>query len=428
LDAATALKFVQALRVAADLGGSAYAVAFYQASQAIYDTFDKVIVLYEGRQIFFGHSSKAKAFFINQGWDCPPRQTTGDFLTSVTNSVERKARKGMEKGVPRTPDEFEAYWKNSAEYRELQREVHEYEEEFPIGGDTYQQLYNHKRDMQAKHTRPESPYIISIPMQIRLNTVRAYQQIWGDISFTVTTIIVQGIIALIVGFLFYDTPNATAGFFAKGSALFFGVLLNALLAVNEINNLYDQRPIVEKHKSYAFYHPLTEALGGIVSDLPVKFGMSVVFNIILYFMVGLRREPGPFFLYFLVTFTSTFVMSAIFRTLAALTITISQAMSLAGVMILAIVVYTGYVVPGPYMHPWFAWIKWVSKLSLLQKLKAALGLHDAQTRYTMPLEFSWRTSFTDKTLSAPNSSPPTLFSLEISLYVPLQAQLLVGEQ
>jgi len=45
---------------------------------------------------------------------------------------------------------------------------------------------------------------------------------------------------------------------AKGSVLFFAVLLNALSAISEINSLYAQRPIVEKHKSYAFYHPATE--------------------------------------------------------------------------------------------------------------------------------------------------------------------------
>jgi len=31
-----------------------------------------------------------------------------------------------------------------------------------------------------------------------------------------------------------------------------------LSAISEINSLYAQRPIVEKHKSYAFYHPATE--------------------------------------------------------------------------------------------------------------------------------------------------------------------------
>ena len=54
MDSATALEFVKTLRLSTDLAGSAAVVAIYQASQSIYDIFDKVAVLYEGRQIYFG--------------------------------------------------------------------------------------------------------------------------------------------------------------------------------------------------------------------------------------------------------------------------------------------------------------------------------------------------------------------------------------
>lgn len=67
LDSATALKFVQSLRLAADIDGSAHGVAVYQASQAIYDLFDKAVVLYDGRQIYYGSARTAKAFFERQG-------------------------------------------------------------------------------------------------------------------------------------------------------------------------------------------------------------------------------------------------------------------------------------------------------------------------------------------------------------------------
>ena len=86
--------------------------------------------------------------------------------------------------------------------------------------------------------------------------------------------------ALIIGSIFYGTPDATIGFYSKGSVLFLGVLMNALTAISEINSLYDQRPIVEKHNSYAFYHPWTEAAAGVVADLPVKFVIAVVFNVV----------------------------------------------------------------------------------------------------------------------------------------------------
>ena len=377
LDSATALKFVEALRLLADLGGSAHAVAIYQASQSIYDIFDKVVVLYEGRQIYYGPAKDAKAYFERQGWECPQRQTTGDFLTSVTNPNERKPRSGMENKVPRTVDDFEAYWRNSQEFQKLQSEISNYEEKHPLeeSGTAVQTMQQRKREVQAKHTRPKSPYLLSVPMQIKLNTKRAYQRTWNDISSTVSTIISQIIMALIIGSVFYGTPDATAGFQSKGATLFFAVLLNALIAMSEINSLYSQRPIVEKHNSYAFYHPATEAIAGVVSDIPVKFTIAVVFNLILYFLANLHRSPGQFFLYLMVTFIVMFVMSAVFRTLAAITQTVSQAMGLAGIMILALVVYTGFVLPVPSMHPWFEWIHYLNPIFYAYEMLIANEFH-----------------------------------------------------
>lgn len=136
LDAATALEFTKSLRMSSNMSGTVHLVAIYQASQAIYDEFDKAVVLYEGRQIYFGPCDEAKQYFIDMGWECPTRQTTGDFLTSVTNPSERKVRKGFEKKVPRTPDEFEKYWKESRHYKEMKQEREEHEAEFPMGGKT----------------------------------------------------------------------------------------------------------------------------------------------------------------------------------------------------------------------------------------------------------------------------------------------------
>lgn len=164
------------MRVSANVAGTCQAVAIYQASQAIYDIFDKCIVLYEGREIYFGPCSGAKEYFTEMGWYCPPRQTTGDFLTSVTNPQERKVREGMEDRVPRTSEEFETYFRNSPQFAEVQKEIGQHSEEFREGGETEQTFGQAKRHRQAKHVRPKSPYVISIPMQVKLCTIRAYQR------------------------------------------------------------------------------------------------------------------------------------------------------------------------------------------------------------------------------------------------------------
>ena len=112
--------------------------------------FDKVIVLYEGRQIYFGPANKAREFFTSRGWYCPPRQTTADFLTSLTNPSERIAQEGWEARVPRTPDEFARQWRESEERRGLLQEIEKYEAEFPVGGDGLEKFRRSRGAQQAR--------------------------------------------------------------------------------------------------------------------------------------------------------------------------------------------------------------------------------------------------------------------------------------
>lgn len=91
--------------------------------------------------------------------------------------------------------------------------------------------------------------------------------------------------------------------------------------------------------------------------------IAVCFNLILYFLAGLRPEPSQFFIFFLFTVLVRFTMSAMFRTVGACTKTVSQALAIAGVTVLAIVIYTGYTIPRSYMHPWFKWLSWINPLA-----------------------------------------------------------------
>ncbi|KIW25518.1 multidrug resistance protein CDR1 [Cladophialophora immunda] len=171
---------------------------------------------------------------------------------------------------------------------------------------------------------------------------RVYQRIWNDATATATTVGGNVVMWLIIASLLYGTPFGTLAFFAKSSLLLFAVLLNSLLTVTEINSLYTQRPIVEKHKTYAFYHPSTEALAGIVSDITIKIASNIVFNPIVYFLGGLRYEAGPYFILFIVNFATLLTMSCIFRTVAAANKTIAQALAIVGAFLLAVVIYTGF--------------------------------------------------------------------------------------
>ncbi|OBA23628.1 pleiotropic drug resistance protein PDR [Metschnikowia bicuspidata var. bicuspidata NRRL YB-4993] len=362
LDAATALEFIRALKTSAAILDATPLIAIYQCSQDAYDLFDKTIVLYEGYQIYFGKASKAKEFFVNMGFECPQRQTTADYLTSLTNPEERIVRPGFENKVPRSAQEFSEYWRNSPEYAALTTKIDKHFKDVE-SGDVRQEYHNSHVAKQADHTQSKSPYTVSFGMQVRYIIGRNVLRIKGDPSITIFSIFGQGVMGLVLSSVFYNLSSTTGDFYYRGAAMFFSVLFNAFASLLEIMSLFESRPIVEKHKKYALYRPSADALASIVSELPTKLAMSTIFNFTFYFMVNFRREPGRFFFYWMFCGLCTLTMSHMFRSLGAVSTSLAGAMTPATVILLAMVIFTGFVIPTPSMLGWSRWIQYINPVS-----------------------------------------------------------------
>ena len=363
LDSANAIEFCRTLRMSSDLVGTTSNVAIYQSPQAAYDLFDKALVLYEGRQIFFGRCDEARNYFVNLGFHCPERQTDPDFLTSMTSPQERIVREGFENRVPRTPDEFADCWKKSQARAELMREIERFEQDYPVGGEALEKFKDSRRVQQSKGQRIQSPYTLTYYGQVMLCLERGFQRLKGDPSLTFTQLFGNFMMALIIGSVFYNLQPDTTSFFQRGALLFFAILLNAFGSMLEILTLYAQRPIVEKQSRYALYHPSCESVASMLTDLPYKIVNTITFNLALYFLTNLRREPGPFFYYLLISFTATLVMSMLFRSIASVSRSLTQALAPTAVLLLALVIYTGFALPVPYMLGWSRWINYLDPIA-----------------------------------------------------------------
>ncbi|KGK34670.1 hypothetical protein JL09_g6181, partial [Pichia kudriavzevii] len=114
---------------------------------------------------------------------------------------------------------------------------------------------------------------------------------------------------------------------------------------------------------FALYHPSADAFASIFTELVPKILTSIGFNLIYYFMVNFRRNPGRFFFYFLMNFMATLVMSHIFRSIGACFKTLSESMPPATVFLTAMVIYTGFALPTPSMHGWSRWINYLDPVA-----------------------------------------------------------------
>ena len=241
LDASTALEYVQSLRSLTNMAHISTAVALYQAGESLYDLFDKVILIDEGKCLYYGSTEEAAAYFENLGFRRPPRWTTADFLTSVTDPHERQVREGYEHRIPRSTDQFEAAYKKSLVFEGNVRDIEAFEQEV--------EQQRQKRLAAATKATREKNYTLPYHKQVWACTHRQFLVMigdrqslggkWGGILFQ----------ALIVGSLFFNMPKTSSGVFERGGVMFFMLLFNALLALAELTSAFSSRPILLKHKS-----------------------------------------------------------------------------------------------------------------------------------------------------------------------------------
>ena len=241
LDASTALEYVQSLRSLTNMAHISTSVALYQAGESLYDLFDKVVLIDEGKCLYYGRADDAASYFEGLGFRRPQRWTTADFLTSVTDPHERQVQEGYEDRIPRSAEQFEAAYLKSRMHEDNLRDVQSFEQE----AETQRQ---ERLAARTKATK-EKNYTLSFWKQVTACTHRQFLVMigdplslygkWGGIVFQ----------ALIVGSLFYNMPKTSEGVFPRGGVLFFMLLFNALLALAELTAAFSSRPILLKHKS-----------------------------------------------------------------------------------------------------------------------------------------------------------------------------------
>ncbi|KAJ8112457.1 hypothetical protein OPT61_g5176 [Boeremia exigua] len=361
LDASTALEWTRAMRAMTDILGLTTIATLYQAGNGIFEQFDKVLVLDEGKQIFYGPREAAVPFMEQLGFFCNPAANKADFLTGVTVPTERAIIPGFEEQFPRTAEEIrKAYDWSSIRQKML------VESDYARSAEATHNTANFK-EMVTAEKNPRLPKnsseVVGFQAQIKTAVTRQFQIMWGDKA---TLILKQGsatIQALMGGSLFYNAPSNSAGLFLKSGALFFSLLYPALIALSEVTDSFTGRPILAKHRSFALHHPIAFVVAQIATDIPVMLFQITQFGLILYFLVGLQYTAAGFFTFWAVTFMAAMAMTQLFRFIGAAFPTFDAATKVSGLVIVSMFVYMGYMIIKPIMHPWFVWIYWINPMA-----------------------------------------------------------------
>jgi len=82
LDSTTAAQLMKTLRLLA-MQGRTILTSIHQPSSQVFQSFDKLLLLADGKTIFCGHPNDSIKYFSSLGYQCPPLYNPSDFLSSL---------------------------------------------------------------------------------------------------------------------------------------------------------------------------------------------------------------------------------------------------------------------------------------------------------------------------------------------------------
>lgn len=343
LDSSTALDFLTTLRDMTKRSKSVSLVRISQASDEIVSKFDKILMLSESHQVFFGtmeeclHHFESTLQIVRN-----PNDSIIEYLTSILRYSSDIS------SAPKTAwSEEQLYeaWKKSSNYSYWKSKV--------------------KHDSTSNEN-------MSIPSCVGQNdgvtkwsqlgtcTKRAFQRIAADKSSMIAEFISVTVQALVIGSLFYNIPLTTIGSFSRGSLAFFSLLFYTFMVLANLPNEFQRQGIIKKQVQLNFYSRWIEALASIICDCAFKMVLVIGFTLILYFLAHFQYNASRFFIFLLFLAVYNFSMVSLFSFIAYIAPTVAIANVIAGILLLAIAMYASYVIYLNAMHPWFVWIAYLN--------------------------------------------------------------------
>ncbi|KAF2021330.1 hypothetical protein BU24DRAFT_19386 [Aaosphaeria arxii CBS 175.79] len=364
LDASTAVDYARSLRVLTNIYKTTTFVSLYQASENIYDCFDKVLVIDSGREVYFGPATEARAYFEGLGFLEKPRQTTPDYLTGCTDPFEREYKAGRsEENVPSTPEALAEAFRKSDIAARVDAEMTEYRGRMEQEKHVYDDFEVAVKDSK-RHASKKSVYSIPFYLQLWALAKRQFLLKWQDKFSLVVSWITSIVIAIVTGTVWLDLPKTSEGAFTRGGVLFIALLFNAFQAFSELASTMLGRPIINKHRAFTFHRPSALWIAQIGVDLLFSSVQILVFSIIVYFMTNLVRDAGAFFIFVLMIITGYLAMTLFFRTVGCLCPDFDVAIRLAATIITLFVLTSGYLIQWQSEQVWLRWIFYINALGL----------------------------------------------------------------
>uniref|UniRef100_A0A3Q2UL68 Broad substrate specificity ATP-binding cassette transporter ABCG2 n=1 Tax=Fundulus heteroclitus TaxID=8078 RepID=A0A3Q2UL68_FUNHE len=279
LDASTANSVLLLLKRMASHGRTII-MSIHQPRYSIYRLFDTLTLLVGGRMVYHGPAPSALDYFSNIGYPCEPHNNPADFFLDVLNGVFTKPNLTFEE-LGSTRQNIEEHlveeYKNSSYSSDARADL--------------RRILQNKERLSPAGSRSVA-YNSSFLHQLRWVFQRTFQNLMLTPQTSVAQVGVNVFLALIVGAIFFSVQDDQSGLQNRMGALFFITTNQCFSTVSAAELFIAERNLFVHEYISGYYRVSVYFLSKILCDLIMRTVTSVIFSVIVYFLIGKRHRSA----------------------------------------------------------------------------------------------------------------------------------------
>jgi ABC-type multidrug transport system ATPase subunit len=342
LDSTAATALIDTLRELADQGKTVIAV-IHQPSQHVFNKFDDLLLVSEGKQVYFGERSKVRSYMESNA--------------CRAESAEMGTAEHVLDCITRMPIEQETM--EEAEERLERLSELATKQNIDLGKINTKDSQKLKQFYSGPHGGPKA----SLFVQFKLLAQRSLREVKRSKGVILIKVVQQVTTALIYGGIYslgYDQASIQDRF---GLLSLIAIGASNMAIASSIRSFPREKTIVSKELANKMYRTLPYFIGKAISELPLVGFFNGVFGAIVYRLTGLNRAPGRFGNFLLLLTTHGLVSEAAGLVIGAFSPNSDVALALFPAILVLNIIFDGKNISEENTP---RLLKWVPKLGLIR--------------------------------------------------------------
>lgn len=350
LDTVNAYNVVSLLSELAHETSRTIIVTIHQPPSEIFHMLDDLLLLADGRVVYYGAAADAVPYFSNLGYPCPMYTNPADFFfLELLGNIRKQTIESKKELSGNMAEELCNSWIESKEHKLLV-------------ADQELAITSAVGDLNFKRYKKE---VSSFSRQFSFLFKRAGLNLIRDWMILGVKSLQTIVIALLLGLVYFDVGNekndVNSQIQNRQGALYFFILNQFMGSSMGILSVFSKEKIVflREHK-LGYYKLAAYFLSKILVELPYQVFFPALLITIAYGMIGLRPTIEAFFNLMLIAIMTALNGMAVGTLAAAVFSTVEVALVILPLLLIPMMIFSGLLINNESIKWYFYWIKVIS--------------------------------------------------------------------